>query len=844
MSGRARLTVFAALASLMAAAALLPLASPRGWYAKALLCVVLQAGVGAAARRVPLARPLTILAQLLVSLLVLTAMFTPHQAVAGVLPGPQAVRQLGQLVQDGMTDVTNFAIPAPVTPGIRFLLVGGVLLIALTVDAIAVTYNSAAPAGLPLLALYAVAAGLEEGGSQWVYFLIAAAGYLLLLLAEGRDRLSRWGRVFGGAPRQGSWAGPAGAAGGGAPLAPVRTGRRIGAMALGIALVLPAVLPSLSGGLLDSTGGGSGDGLGGGVGNATSVRPEVALQDYLNQPENREVMTYRTSSPDAGGMYLRIVSLDQFDGTQWSASNDDKVDIPDPLPTPQGQAADVKYTEVDTSVVVDRNYAQGWLPMPYPALSVQVDGDWRYQPEGRMIIGDHGQTTSGLRYQVSSMLLDPTAAQLAAAPPATGKIAEEYEKVPGTLPAVVADTARQVTASATTDYQRALDLQRYFTSGQFVYDTEAKSGTGVDAIARFLQTKRGFCVHFAFTMATMARTLHIPARVAVGFTPGSLTSSGAMSIGLKDAHAWPELYFEGIGWTRFEPTPYRGTAPSYTLTTNPAGGGDTADPTQHGPGSTARPAPSASSKCAEQHNLGPAGCGSAAAGGSGGSGGSGFDGLRLAGIAVIALLVLLVPTLPLLWRSRVRAARLRGGREKGGGLALSPGHEGAGTGSRHGATSDESETSRQGVAGPVAEGRLSGSVLSAWQEVLDSGWDYGITPDESETPRRAMARLISDGGLSGPAAEGATSLATAVERTLYAPRPQPASGLAADVHAVRAGLHASASRGARLRARFFPRSFARVLWQFSAATSAASERVGRAFDRLATPVRQRLTRTS
>ncbi|WP_327291572.1 transglutaminase TgpA family protein [Streptomyces sp. NBC_01198] len=800
MSGRARLTVFAALASLMAAAALLPLASPRGWYVKALLCVVLQAGVGAAARRVPLARPLTIAAQLLVSVLVLTVMFAPHQAVGGVLPGPQAFRQLGQLVQDGMNDVTNFAIPAPVTPGIRFLLVGGVLLIALAVDAIAVTYNSAAPAGLPLLALYAVAAGLEEGGSQWLYFLIAAAGYLLLLLAEGRDRLSRWGRVFGGAPRQGSWAGPAGAAGGGAPLAPVRTGRRIGAMALGIAVVLPVVLPSLSGGLLGSTGGGSGDGLGGGVGNVTSVRPEVALQDYLNQPDNREVMTYKTSSPDASAMYLRIVSLDQFDGTQWSASKDDKLDIPETLPTPQGQGADVKYTDVDTSVSVDRDYSQGWLPMPYPASSVQVSGDWRYQPEGRMVIGDHGQTTAGLQYQVTSMQLNPTAAQLATAPPASGRIAEQYEKVPDSLPGIVAATARQVTQSATTDYQRALDLQRYFTSGQFVYDTEAKSGTGVDAIARFLQTKKGFCVHFAFTMAAMARTLHIPARVAVGFTPGSLTTDGSMSVGLKDAHAWPELYFQGIGWTRFEPTPYRGTPPSYTLATSTAGGSDTPDPSQHGQGSTARPTPTAPSNCGG-HNLDQPSCGAAAAAGSGGSGGSGVDGPRLAGILLLALLVLLLPTLPVLWRSRVRSRRLGGGREKGAGLAL-----------------------------------------SAWEEVLDTGWDYGIPPDESETPRRAMARLVTEGHLSGSAAEGAGSLATAVERTLYAPRPQPATGLAADVHAVRAGLYASASRGARFRARFFPRSFARVVWQLSASASAASERLARTTDRLTTPVRRRWAR--
>src|SRR5690606_23514580 len=84
-------------------------------------------------------------------------------------------------------------------------------------------FRSAAPAGLPLLALYSVAAGLSDGAGDWVWFLLAAAGYPMLLLAEGRERLSRWGRVSGGpAPMPG--AAPA-------PLAAVRSGRRSGAPA-------------------------------------------------------------------------------------------------------------------------------------------------------------------------------------------------------------------------------------------------------------------------------------------------------------------------------------------------------------------------------------------------------------------------------------------------------------------------------------------------------------------------------------------------------------------------------------------------------------------------------------
>jgi transglutaminase-like putative cysteine protease len=770
MSGRARLTLCAALATMMAAFSLLPLTDGSGWYVRALLLICVQSGVGAGARRIPLARPLTVLVQALVSLVVLTVMFASHQALGGLLPGPSAFRQLGQTLQDGMDDVGNFSIPAPVTPGIRLLLIGGVVLVGLAVDAIAVTYNTSAPAGLPLLALYSVAAGLYDGGSAWPYFLIAAAGYLLLLLAEGRDRLSRWGRVFGGPPAASGWGG---STSGGSATAPVRTGRRIGAMALGIALIAPAVLPSLGGGLLDTKGSGSGPGHGGGGGSG-SVNLVAALQDNLNQPDNREVLTYRTDATDVPGMYLRIAALDKFDGKAWTPSTFDTEAVPDTLPRPQGMAADVKFTAVRTQVRADHDYVQSLLPMPFPAMNVQTPGDWKFQPEGRMVIGQGGQTTSDLRYAVTSMQVAPTAAQLAAAPHATGRIAQEYTQVPKSLPPVVGQIAKNVTRDATDDYQRAVDLQRYFTSGQFVYNTQAKAGTGVDAIARFLQTKEGFCVHFAFTMAAMSRTLGIPARVAIGFTPGTATSDGMMSVGLKDAHAWPELYFEGIGWTRFEPTPYRGTAPSYTQDTATGGGDNTQDVAPHGHATAPSVAPHNTDSCAPE-NRGVGDCGQVAAAGGGNSGGGSGAALRIGLYSLLGLLLLSIPATPLLWRTRLRARRLGGGR-----------------------------------------GRPEGPTLSAWREVVDTGWDYGVLPDESETPRRAMARLVADGGLSGEAAASAATLATAVEETLYAPQPRPRAGLGAEVHRVRAGLHAAASRRVRWRATFLPRSSARVAWALSA----------------------------
>ncbi|MET8676526.1 DUF3488 and transglutaminase-like domain-containing protein [Streptomyces sp. NPDC004647] len=811
MSGRGRLTICAALATLLAACALLPLVDPAGWILQAAILVAVVSGVGALTRRVPLARPLTVVVQALMALLLLTVAFTREQALGGVLPGPAAFAEFGQLLTEGGEDVGRYAIPAPVTSGIRLLLVGGVLVIGLIVDALAVTYRSAAPAGLPLLALYSVAAGLSQGGARWLWFVLAACGYLLLLLAEGRDRLSQWGRVFGAAPRAPSRLGAGLQPGAGGPaVAPVRTGRRIGAVALGIALVVPAVLPSLGGGLLDTRGRGQGSGPGGGT--ISAVNPLVSLQNSLNQPEDREVLTYRTSSDSTQDMYLRIVALDRFDGSSWKPSERRVTDVPKTLPDPPGLGTGVRTTAVRSNVAAADWYRQNWLPLPYPASQVKIDGRWRFEPEGRTLVGDRGQTTRGAEYQVSSLLVEPTAGQLAAAGPAPSALQQEYTKVPDALPEVVSRTAREVTSGASDAYERAVRIQDWFASnGGFTYDTEVEAGSGADAIARFLKQKEGFCVHFAFSMAAMSRTLGIPARVAVGFTPGTSNTDGSMAVGLKDAHAWPELYFEGVGWTRFEPTPTRGTVPDYAVEETPSGGA--ADPAVPRPTGSAAPSaePSPSDSCTpEMKRLGE--CGTPAQQTGGGPTDRGLPVGTILATAALGLTVLLVPALPLLWRTRTRRRRLGGeGRTAGDGL-----------------DNTEETTDR---------------TLAAWRELIDSGWDYGILPDDSQTPRQAAARIVRSGELDSAAAESAHRVADAVEQVLYAPQPRASTGPAADVRRVRAGLHATAGRGARVRALLAPRSSVRVVWACSRWWSAlvarwGVERWARALRRAVRPSRQ------
>ncbi|MFJ2604556.1 transglutaminaseTgpA domain-containing protein [Streptomyces sp. NPDC087425] len=780
MSGRARLALCAWAATLMASCALLPLVSPTTWIVQGACLLGVQTLVGVATRRVPLPRPLTVASQALVTLLMLTLVFAHAQAPAGFVPGPDALRHFAELLRQGGDDIARYAIPAPLaSDGIRLMLLGGVLVIGLAVDALAVTFRSAAPAGLPLLALYSVAAGLSEGGADWLWFLVAAAGYLMLLLTEGRDRLSQWGRVFGAAPRT-----PGGAETG--TPAPVRSGRRIGVVALGVALVVPLALPGMNGGLLGGMGSGGGAGDSGG-GTISAVNPLVSLRDSLNVDENRQVLSLRTNTADVSDLYLRIVSLDDFDGSTWKPAKRHIVSVPDRLPTPTGLGAGVRRTVVDTRISAADWYAQDWLPMPYPPSGVQVAGKWRYEPVGMTLVGDHGETTRGKTYLVKSLDVEPTAEQLADAPQPSQALRREYTKLPGSVPAVVAATAREVTKGTKNAYERAVKLQDYFTQdGGFQYNTQVQVGTGPDAIARFLKDKQGFCVHFSFAMAAMARSLGIPARVAVGFAPGTQQADGSVAVSLKDAHAWPELYFEGVGWTRFEPTPSRGTTPSYT---QPETSGDTVpdvpSSSQSADVSTSA-APSTSASCGSVRDREPvADCAGALPPATTTPGAGGPRWYEVAGWSLLGVLAVALLLFPMVWRVRRRAVRLASARH----------------------TSVVPQT--------------AGHVLAVWREVTDTAWDYGIAPDEALTPRKAAQRIVRLGELDAVTAGSVHRVAGAVEQFLFAPRPSPVPGLAEEARALRAALHGRSSWFLRVRAVVAPRSAVRAVWAVADAWAAA-----------------------
>ena len=97
-----------------------------------------------------------------------------------------------------------------------------------------------------------------------------------------------------------------------------------------------------------------------------------------------------------------------------------------------------------------------------------------------------------------------------------------------------------------TPFEKALALQNWFRS--FNYDLDVQYGNSYDAIEAFLRGRSGFCQQFAGTFGVMARYLGLPTRMAVGYTPGDLGSDGLFHVYGRHAHAWPEVWFDGIGW--------------------------------------------------------------------------------------------------------------------------------------------------------------------------------------------------------------------------------------------------------------------------------------------------------
>ncbi|TFV61866.1 UNVERIFIED_ORG: transglutaminase domain-containing protein [Bacillus sp. AZ43] len=745
----------AAAATLLGSAALTPVFTSGAWLAPvvAVVLTVLAGGLvlrvgGAAlwsvvARGRPAARVasglgtlLVPLGQLALLLGVLTALFAPAEAIGGLVPTGASLRDLAGVLADGSAELREQATPALALTGLLALTAVSVGVLAVLVDLVTVAGRQATLAGLGLLVLYCIPVATITGTIGLAAFAGPAAGLALLMWADQRRRLASTGRTTRRSGVTGAF-----------------TALRVGAVALLCGLLLGPLVPTLAEGSLAT-------GLGGGSGGATgtSLDPVTTMQGQLTLPEPIDLLLLESSVADPG--YLRAVAIDEYDNESgWSLSNlagNESIADDDRLaPLPPSQS----FRPV-TATVQALGHDDRFLPTPFSPLSVRLDDGvpegWRFDPDTSTVYGRE-VTSDGLRWTVTAVEPRPTTADLEAAEqlPPDDAVQQRFTALPLLDPRVT-DQVAEVTAGAGTPYERVRAIQDFLTdrANGFVYSLSTAPGTSGDDLVDFLDLRRGYCEQYAGAMAVMVRAAGVPARVALGYTPGTEQDDGTRLITSDDAHAWVEVYFEDLGWVPFDPTPIARDRAVDMPWAPRAGEEERADDQAQVPVPTApsQPLPSTPQD-------------RAAGGMPGSQSGGGDDGLlgQVAAGTGIALLAAALVAAPAGLRTLQRRRRV-----------------------------------------------ATGTAGALWDEVAATALDAGVRLHPAWTPRQAARELGSVLDRSGRpgSTDAVRRLALAEESASYGPaagqRAHP--GLTTDLQTVRRGLLAAGSRGTRLRARLWPAS--------------------------------------
>ncbi|WP_454118248.1 transglutaminase family protein [Microbacterium lacticum] len=725
--GELRLTVALWLAVVATMVPLLRVVSSGTWLpgAALLAAVLLWVGFGLRRRRRMPAVAVT-LAEFVVWALAITAVFLPETSFLRVIPTGGVVEAVPSLVQEAAGEILEGVAPLAPTVALSFVIVAALGLLTIALDHVVLTARMPLLAAVALVIVWLIPAVSVPAEVDVVAFVVLAATLLYLIRAETRTRESSAARAGGVT----------------AVAATIGVVAIVGAVVGGPALPPPAATA-------------------GGTGMAASIDPSLDLGDDLRRHGDAVVLTFRSDAPQLPN--LRVATLSLFDGAVWQPDRPRAIPLTDAGLDAVTAADGVAISEYRTNVEVTR-LSSAYLPVPFPAVGVTgLSGDWQAVPYSRTLFT--GQSNAqGQRYEVVSQVPRPTLEQIRAVPARVDDAAVDVTEVPADTPAVVADTARAVTAAATTDYDRLLALQSWFRGPEFAYslDTpveEGFDGAGVDAVAAFLERKEGYCVHFAGAFALMARTLGMPSRIVVGFLPGDDTGDAVdgqrvAAVTTSQLHAWPEVFFEGIGWVAFEPTKSLGTPTRFVSAADAAGA-----PGDELTGASSTPTAAATPSAAPMDRPDTAGDASAVA----------ARGLDLGPLGATTLVVLLVVAAPgVVGWARRRVQRVRGG------------------------TAD------------------------AWRAVQDAALDLGVAAPLSESPRAFGARLMTEHGAPVPEM---SRLVAAVERANYAPPHARASarrtsasasadraGAFADAEAIRAAMFAEADGREQLRATLLPRS--------------------------------------
>jgi len=894
MTANRRMTLTVALAVALSSTVLYPLFTGSTWFYVGLGAIITVAASGALSRL----RTLPVVVCLAISvagvLLYLNLVFEVRHSWALVIPTPGSLSRLWDLAGTGMFDAGRYAPPAPELPGLVLLAAGGIGITAILTDLIAVRLRSTALAGLPLLVLFTVPITMNaqhETIGTAVVFCLGTAGYLAMLSADGRERIRVWGRlvslwrsgsVYDGLGRRGlaraddAYPGTpadqqtdparriAGRELGPDTRALAAAGRRVGLASVVLALCVPLIVPGLHPSKLFSSGpgiGGSGDGAG-----AAPALPDTVSQTMreLQAQHPTTVLTYTTTAKNPP--YLQTLVYDNLADSDWSpgdyVANEAQAST---IPPAQGLVDQAVYRQIRTAVNVagdalNNRTAPSFLAMPYPATQVSTPpGIWLTDPE--LMLFSQYRGTGVQSYQATSVDVDPSAAQLNAAPKPPSSLQADLALPQSYRTKALKQIADVHTAGQTTEYTKVNALAAWLSGATFAYSAAGAPVNSAATLYNFLtKTHLGVCVQSAWAMTVLTRLLGIPARLAGGFTAGTHGPGNKYVVKTDDAHVWAQVYFSGYGWINFEATPAGGdgTAQASSYQSNGETGNGGA-PVNLGPtGSAVAPtkAPPTAGGPANKFVGGGGGSGGAL---TGKSAGTPWAAVVLAILAAIALawgvIALVAPPAHRVLSAQAPDATRRRRPVSPASVVLvvaaaaivalalyrllahaSSLNLGAGwatVGIAFGAAC---------AFGFVAPGVIRIGIRrwrwlragddahrahTAWREFHDDLHDLGVGYAPSEPPRTLGDRVAA--GLPEPSREAVRRLALAEERASYAGQPSGSANLKRDVAIARRGVAASVRRGSRWRARIFPVSV----------MTAVADGAARIPDRLATLVWRR-----
>ena len=732
--------LLAALASFTVALPLLTLFDANTWIRPSVVLIATIALVGVALRSVTTTAWSAILGQVAAGFLVVSWLHGQGHLYFGVLPGPDTVRSLGILLGEAQQTVMTFSVPVPTDRGIVVAITVLVGVTALAVDAVAVTLRAPALAGLGLLTAYLVSATNSGDGLSWRYFVLPVACWLALLAMQGIGSVRRWGTAV---PRSGEGEGPdpvLGVAG---------TARLLGVSALALAIVLPMVVPHLPTTFIAD---GLGRAEGSRGGGAISLNTTVDLRRSLENQSQAPVVTYSTTTttPDP----LRVGILTDYRQGEWRTGFEANRPLTGNT-EPRVAAAEVPGTDVTIDVQENRLRAPQ-IALPSPLSSADL-GDLTLR---RDFVGGYEVDRTLEEYTATYTQLAPTDADFARdGERPRGWEEGVYSDIDGEAVERLSELVDSVVPEGSTPLETARLLQSHFRSSQYAYSlqlptpTDPVSGRTMmsDPLSNFLVSRTGYCVQFATAFIMASRLRGIPARMAIGFLPGTF-STGSYTVRAADAHAWPELWFPELGWTRFEPTPggRTGAAPAYSLIPVESAPSASASPTTSG----SAPAPSASERADSDQ-----GADAATATSTGGPLSWLTDNALAILVAIGVVLALLL--LPVAAWARRRRLRLD--------------------------ARDDAER-----------------VEADWASLISRLGDIGIAPPPGSTPRQAGTRLTQDAILSGEPKEAMGRIVATVERARYAPARTEIPDVSQDARTVWHAALSARQRSDQARAFLIP----------------------------------------